>query len=196
MGAIPNKFPGFQEIEDEAIRTRFEAHWGVSLPPKRGWHLSQMFEAMEDGELTTLYVIGETPAQSEADAGRALRLLEGLEHLVVQDIFLTKTARMADVVLPAAAAWAECEGTVTSSERRVQRVRKALEPPGQARDDIAIIHDLAKRLGHDWGPPTAEDLWNECRTGSPMPAGMSYRRAGGVGGIPGAGWGAGDPRGE
>jgi formate dehydrogenase major subunit len=188
MGAIPNKFPGFQEIEDEAIRAMFEAHWGVSLPPRRGWHLSQMFEAMEHGELRTLYVIGENPAQSEADAGRALRLLEGLEHLVVQDIFLTRTAQMADVVLPAAAAWAECEGTVTSSERRVQRVRKALEPPGQARDDIDIIHDLARRLGHDWGRPTAEDVWNECRSVSPMHAGMSYRRLEEMGGIPWPCW--------
>ena len=98
-----------------------------------------MFEAMERGELRALYVIGENPAQSEADSTQRVRLLDDLDHLVVQDMFLTKTAELADVVLPAAASWCESEGTVTSSERRVQRVRKALEPPGGARDDIAIL---------------------------------------------------------
>jgi predicted molibdopterin-dependent oxidoreductase YjgC len=183
MGAIPNKYPGFQDVEDEDVRAKFEGAWGVSLPPKRGWHLTQMFEGMERGELTHLYVIGENPAQSEADAHRALKLLGGLEQLVVQDIFLTKTASMASVVLPASATWCEAEGTVTSSERRVQRVRKALEPPGQARDDILIICDIACRLGHDWGQPTAEAVWNELRSLSPMHAGMSYARLEAMGGI-------------
>ena len=114
-------------------------------------HLSQMFDAMEHGEMTALYVVGENPAQSEADTERIMRLMSGLDHVVVQDIFLTKTAEMADVVLPAAASWCESEGTVTSSERRVQRVRKALEPPAGARDDIEIIGELACRLGYDWG---------------------------------------------
>jgi predicted molibdopterin-dependent oxidoreductase YjgC len=183
MGAIPNKYPGFQDVEDADIRQKFERSWGVSLPPKRGWHLTQMFEGMERGELTHLYVIGENPAQSEADAHRALKLLGGLEELVVQDIFLTKTASMASVVLPASATWCEAEGTVTSSERRVQRVRKALDPPGQARDDILIICEIAKRLGHDWGEPTAEAVWNELRALSPMHAGMSYARLEAMGGI-------------
>ena len=176
MGAIPNKYPGFQDVEDEAVRMKFEAAWGVALPPKRGWHLSQMFEAMERGELRTVYVIGENPCQSEADQHRALRLLEGLDHIVVQDVLMTATARMAHVVLPAAAAWCETEGTVTSSERRVQRVRKALDPPGEVRSDIAILSDMARRLGRDWGEPTAEDAWNELRSLSPMHAGMSYKR--------------------
>src|SRR6202008_4105494 len=105
-----------------------------------------------------------------------LHILEGLEHLVVQDIFLTKTAEMADVVLPAASAWCESEGTVTNSERRVQRVRRALDPPGAAWDDIEIISALARRLGYDWGSPTAVQLWDELRSLSPMHAGMSYSR--------------------
>src|SRR5437899_5555222 len=116
---------------------------------------------MERGELTHLYVIGESPAQSEADAHRALRLLEGLEHLVVQDMFLTDTAALADVVLPATATWCEAEGTVTSSERRVQRVRKAIEPPAGARDAIEIMSQIARRVGVDWGHPSAEYVWNE-----------------------------------
>ena len=144
----------------------------------------QIREAMDRGELTHLYVIGENPAQSEADAHRAIRLMEGLEQLVVQDLVMTKTAEMADVVLPASAAWCEAEGTVTSSERRVQRVRKALEPPGLARDDIDIICDLARALGQEWGHPTAEAVWDEVRSLSPWHAGMSYRRLEELDGIP------------
>src|SRR5262247_1192058 len=145
MGALPDRLPGFRQVEDDAVRARFEEFWGKKIPPKRGWHLSGMFEAMERGELTSLYIIGENPAQSEADAAHALHLLKGLEHLVVQDIFLTATAELADVVFPAAASWCEAEGTVTNSERRVQRVRKALNPPGDARDDIDILVELARR---------------------------------------------------
>jgi formate dehydrogenase major subunit len=184
MGAIPNKLPGFQDIEhDAAARARFEAAWGRPILPVNGWHLTEMFEAMNRGELDTLYVIGENPAQSEADGLHARHLLEGLKCLVVQDIFLTRTAELADVVLPASAAWCESEGTVTNSERRVQRVRKALDPPGQARDDLDIIADLARRLGCDWGRPTAEQVWDELRSLSPMHAGMSYGRLEALGGI-------------
>jgi formate dehydrogenase major subunit len=184
MGALPNRLPGFQPVEDADVRARFEAEWGVTIPPEPGLHLSGMFEAMEHGELRAVYVIGENPAQSEADQQRATELLAGLDHLVVQDIFLTKTAELADVVLPAAASWCESEGTVTSSERRVQRVRKALDPPGEARDDIAIILDIAQRLGHDFGRPSAEELWNEVRRLSPIHAGMSYARLEESGGLP------------
>ena len=184
MGAIPNKLPGFQDVAtDMDARARFERAWGVQLPPKAGWHLSLMFEAMERGELTSCYIVGENPVQSEADGDRTARLLGGLEHLVVQDIFLTKTAELADVVLPATATWAESQGTVTSSERRVQRVRRALDPPAGARDDIEIICDLARRLGDDWGHPSAEEVWDELRSLSPMHAGMSYARLEDLGGI-------------
>jgi formate dehydrogenase major subunit len=183
MGALPNKLPGFQDIEDHAARVVFESAWGVTLNPVKGWHLSQMFEAMDRGDLRTLYVIGENPAQSEADTNHAVELLRGLDFMVVQDMYLTKTAELADVVLPAAAGWVETEGTVTSSERRVQRVRKALDPPGEARDDIDILCDLARRLGHDWGSPTAEEAWDELRSLSPIHRGMSYRRLEELGGL-------------
>jgi formate dehydrogenase major subunit len=184
MGAIPNKLTGFQDIATNAqARARFEAAYGVPISAKPGWHLSLMFEAMERGELTACYIVGENPLRSEADTGRTRRLLSGLEHFVVQDMFLTGTAELASVVLPATATWCEAEGTVTSSERRVQRVRKALEPPPGARDDIEIICEIARRLGTDWGHPSAEDVWNELRTLSPMHAGMSYRRLEELGGI-------------
>jgi len=184
MGAIPNKLTGFQDVEtDLAARARFEAAYGAPIPPKRGWHLSQMFDAMEAGELTSCYIIGENPLRSEADTARANRLLAGLDHLVVQDMFRTGTAELADVVLPATATWCEAEGTVTSSERRVQRVRKALDPPPGTRDDIEIICEMARRLGTDWGHPSAEEVWDELRTLSPMHAGMSYQRLAELGGI-------------
>jgi predicted molibdopterin-dependent oxidoreductase YjgC len=176
MGAIPNKFVGGQDVEDPALRAKFEREYGTAVPDKRGWHLSQMFEAMEHGELKAVYVLGENPMQSEADAKRTRRLLEGLEHLVVQDIFLTKTAEVAHVVLPAAASWCESEGTVTSSERRVQRVRKALDPPGQAKDDLDILSALAAQLGKGWGTPTAAEVWQEIQRLSPWHGGMSYER--------------------
>jgi predicted molibdopterin-dependent oxidoreductase YjgC len=176
MGAIPNKLPGFQDVEDDDARAPFEAAWGTPIVPRHGWHLTQMFEGMEHGQLRTLYVIGENPAQSEADARRARRLLEGLDFLVVQDIVSTRTTEMADVVLPGTASWCESEGTVTNSERRVQRVRKALEPPDGAREDTWILSELARRLGHDWGQPTAEEIWDECRSLSPIHRGMTYAR--------------------
>ncbi len=183
MGALPDRLPGFQHVEQDRLRAPFDMAWGVTIPPKRGWHLTAMFDAMERGDLRSLLVVGENPVQSEADQHRTRRLLESLDHLVVQDLFMTPTAQMADVVLPAAAAWAETDGTVTSSERRVQRVRKALEPPGQARDDLAILFDLARRLGRDWGEPSAEAVWDELRSLSPVHAGMSYARLEALGGI-------------
>lgn len=183
MGALPNKLPGFQDVEDPHDRARFEAAWGVDIPPRRGWHLTQMFEAMAAGKLRGLYVIGENPAQSEADGLHAGEALAGLDFLVVQDLFMTATARLADVVLPAAADWAENEGTVTSSERRVQRVRAALPPPGEAKTDIEIMVALASALGTDWGSPSPEEVWHELRSLSPPHAGMSYRRLEELGGI-------------
>ncbi len=183
MGALPHKLPGFQDIEDDAVRARFDAAWGVAIPPTRGWHLSEMFEAMGRKELTALYVIGENPAQSEADVGHVIETLRGLEALVVQDIVLTRTAEMADVVFPASASFCETDGTVTNSERRVQRVRKAVSPPGEARDDLAILCDMARRMGRDLGDPTPEQVWNELRTLSPMHAGMSYARLDAHGGL-------------
>ena len=183
MGALPDRLTGFQHVENDELRTKFEAAWNCKVPSKAGWHLSGMFDAMERGELNTLYVLGENPVSSEADKNRALHLLEGLDFLVVQDLFLTQTAEIADVVLPAQAGWAESEGTVTSSERKVQRVRAAVKAPPGARDDMRIIFDLAKRLGHDWGEPDAKALWDELRTLSPMHAGMSYERLEKLGGI-------------
>jgi len=176
MGAIPDRLPGFQHVENAELRAKFEHAYRAKLDPKKGWHLSAMFEAMEHGELTTLYVLGENPIDSEADRHRAVKLMSGLEFLVVQDLFYTKTAELAHVILPGSAGWCETEGTVTSSERRVQRVRAAVPLPEGVRDDMDIIYELAKRFGRDWGKPDAETIWNELRSLSPMHAGMTYKR--------------------
>jgi formate dehydrogenase major subunit len=183
MGAIPDRLPGFQHVENDELRGKFEKAWGCKIPTKRGWHVSDMLQAMERGELTALYVLGENPADSEADRHRALKLLSDLKFLVVQDLFYTHTAELADVVLPGAAGWCESEGTVTSSERRVQRIRRAVALPSGVRDDTEILFELARRLGHDWGKPEPEQIWNELRSLSPMHAGMSYSRLEELGGI-------------
>ncbi|MDG4861341.1 molybdopterin-dependent oxidoreductase, partial [Streptomyces sp. T-3] len=165
-----------QDILDDADRAKFESAWDTVIQPRYGMTLTEMFEAMEHGSLHAVYCIGENPAQSEADSEQALRRLAALDHLVVQDIFLTKTAEMADVVLPATAAWAETDGTTTNSERRVQRVRAALTPPGEAREDIDIICEIAGRLGHEWKFADSEAVWNELRSLSPDHFGMTYER--------------------
>jgi formate dehydrogenase major subunit len=183
VGAIPDRLPGFQHVGNDELRQKFERAWNVKLPSKPGLHLSGMFQAMERGEFKSLFVIGENPVHSEADQHRCERLLRGLDFLVVQDMFLTGTAELAHVVLPAAAGWCESEGTVTNSERRVQRVRRAVDPPSGVRDDMDILCELARRLGHDWGHPRAQDVWNELRSLSPMHAGMSYARLEALGGI-------------
>ena len=183
MGALPNKLPGFQDVENDEHRTKYERAWGRDILPQAGWNLTEMMHAMDEEKLTALYVIGENPAQSDADMHHVTDILERLDHLVVQEIFLTKTAQMATVVFPASATWAEGEGTVTNSERRVQRCRKAVEPPGDARDEIWIMSELARRLGYDWGHPTAEEAWNELRSLAPQLQGMSYKRLEELGGI-------------
>ena len=183
MGALPDRLPGFQYVENDELRLKCDALWNCVVPATRGWHLSNMLEAMDRHELTALYVIGENPLQSEADRTLTERRLGGLDFLVVQDIFLTATAEIADVVLPAAASWAESEGTVTNSERRVQRVRKAMEPPGEAREDLWIIYEIARRMGSDWGEASAERTWDEVRAISPVHRGMTYKRLDELGGI-------------
>lgn len=183
MGALPDRLTGFQHVENEELRAKFEKVWGCQIPPKKGWHLSGMFDAMERGELTALFVIGENPMGSEADHHRTQKLLGNLDTLVVQDILLTATAEIADVVLPASAGWSESNGTVTNSERKVQRVRQALKPPEGARDDIEILFEIAHQEGHDWGEPDPETIWNEVRQLSPMHGGMTYERLEKSGGL-------------
>ncbi|MCC7195824.1 MAG: molybdopterin-dependent oxidoreductase [Gemmatimonadaceae bacterium] len=177
MGAIPNRLPGFQQITDPAVRERFEKHWGVKLQPNVGWNLTEMLDAMDRGKLTSLFVIGENPAHSDADANHVEHVLAKLDHLVVQEIYMTRTAELAHVVLPTVASWCEATGTVTNSERRVQLCRKAIEPPEGTRDELWIINEIGTRLGKDLGATGPEAMWNELRVLAPhMYEGMTYER--------------------
>ncbi len=185
MGALPNRLPGFQDITKPETRERAAKVWGAPVPEKVGKHQSAMFEAMAQGELKALYVVGENPLQSEANQKHVRGLLENLEFLLAQDIFLNPTGEMADVVLPATASWAEADGTVTNSERRVQRVRQAVKPPGEAQDDMWIVEELAMRMKApgNWAHRSAEENWDELRKVSPMHGGMAYRRLEELGGL-------------
>jgi formate dehydrogenase major subunit len=177
MGAVPLHLPGFQPVSDAVARASFERAYGVTMPVNRGMNVTEMLEAADDGRLKALHVIGENPAVSDADTHHVERALSNLDLLVVQEIFMTRTAELAHVVLPAAVGWCESEGTVTSSDRRVQRVRPALESPPGVRDDADILQDLARRLGATWWDhQTAEQLWDELRSLSPLHGGMSYDR--------------------
>lgn len=183
MGAIPNRMVGGWEWDDPEAHELFEEVWGTPLPKEIGKHQAQMMDAVESGEMRCMYIIGENPVQSDADEHHHQKLFESLDLLVVQDILMTKTAEMADVVLPAAASWAETEGTVINSERRVQRVHRVVDPPGEARPDEMIVQDIANRMGAGWDYETPEDIWNEVRRLAPNFAGISYDRMEYYGGI-------------
>jgi predicted molibdopterin-dependent oxidoreductase YjgC len=175
MGALPNVFPGYQRVDDPQARAKFETGWSRSLDAKPGFTLIDMFQAAAEGRLRAMYVVGENPMLSEADLKYAREAMAGLELLVVQDIFLTETAQLADVVLPAAS-FAEKDGTFTSTERRVQRVRKAMEPPGEARGDWEIVAEVANRLGYPLAYRSSAEIMDEITQLTPIYGGISHDR--------------------
>ena len=177
MGALPNLFPGYQPVGDEQVLRRFERAWatGVRLSSRPGLALTEMPSAVLDGRLKAMYIMGENPVLSDANAGQVEEALKRLDFLVVQDIFMTETAALAEVVLPAAS-FAEKDGTFTNTERRVQRVRKAVSPPGEARADWEIIRDLAGAMGHAMPYASPEEVFDELAALTPGYAGMSYER--------------------
>ena len=178
MGALPATYPAYGSVVDETVRKRFEAAWGTQLSPKMGMTSREMFEAIDTNTLKALYLVGENPAVSHADSSHAAHCLEKLPFLVVQDIFLTETAKMADVVLPAAC-FAEKNGTFTNTERRVQRVQKAVQPPEGARDDAQILCEIAFRMGVELiagQGKNAELIFEEIAAVAPSYGGLSYNR--------------------
>jgi len=176
MGGLPDVFSGYQKVADAQARQRMAAAWKVAdLPEKPGMKVTQMLPAAHAGTLKAMYIIGENPLVSDADLNHAEKSLARLEFLVVQDIFLTETARKADVVLPSAC-YAEKEGTFSNTERRVQRVRKAVEPPGDSRNDWETICAIATRMGHPMSYGSARDIMEEIRRVTPSYAGISYER--------------------
>jgi predicted molibdopterin-dependent oxidoreductase YjgC len=176
-GANPSYLPGYQPADDPEIRDKFAAAWGVEVPPKPGYRLDQMMSGLHDGRIRALYLVGENPAQTEPNAHHVEEGLAGIDFIVAQDLFLNdSTRKYADVVFPASS-FAEKDGTFTNTERRVNRVRKAVPSPGSAREDWRIVVDFAKALGADWPEyRTAEDAWNEFADLAPMWSGIRYDR--------------------
>ena len=178
MGGLPNVYPGYQKVDDPAVQAKFEKAWGKSLSGKIGLPATMMTGAMLSGDLKGLYVFGENPALSDPNTTHSVKAFANLEFLVVQDIFMTETAQLADVVLPGAS-FAEKDGTFTSSERRVQRVKKAIKSPGSAQLDLDIIDQIYKRIEGQGGldkKPEPATLFAEAASLWPGIAGISYDR--------------------
>jgi formate dehydrogenase alpha subunit len=176
MGALPNVYTGYQQVADLAVRDRMAKAWGVEkLPEQPGITATDMMEKAHEGKMKGLYIIGENPMVSDPDLNHAEKSLENLDFLVVQDIFLTETAQMADVVLPSAS-FAEKEGTFVNTERKVQRIRKAVNAPGEAREDWKIIADLSGRMGYPMNYESAEDIMKEIAEVTPSYCGINYVR--------------------
>ncbi len=182
MGALPNVFPGYQKVNDAALREKFEKAWGVDgLPNANGLMIPQMMEGLVSGKIRGFYIFGENLANTEPDIRKVEHELASAEFLVAQDIFPNETTRFAHVVLPAAA-WSENEGTFTNSERRVSRVRTASAAPGHARPNWWIFKQIAGRFGHEWQSDSAREIWdNEISALAPQLCGIKYRRLKGNG---------------
>jgi len=176
MGALPNVYSGYQPVTDQQVVERFEKAWAVKLPSKFGLTVVEMIEAAYTGSLKAMYIMGENPMLSDPDINHVKASLEALDFLVVQDIFLSETARLAAVVLPASS-FAEKEGTFTATDRRVLRVRKAIDPIGESKPDWVIISELAQRMGSkQFGYASAGDIMKEIAELTPIYGGISYDR--------------------
>ena len=174
-GLIPMVFPDYQRVDNADARARFEKLWGVSLDPQPGLTVVEIMHAVLDGKIRGMYIMGENPAMSDPDAHHARAALAKLDHLVVQEIFLTETCYYADVILPATA-WPEKDGTVTNTDRMVQLGRRALDAPGSAKPDLWIIQEIARRLGLEWNYSGPADVFNEMRRAMPSIAGITWER--------------------
>ena len=176
MGALPDVYTGYQKVNDLSVRERMAAAWKVeALPDKAGLKATEMMEKAHSGDLKAMYIIGENPLISDPDLNHAKTCLKNLDFLVVQDIFLTETAQVADVVLPSTS-FAEKEGTFTNTERKVQRIRKGVEPPGEAREDWRIICDVAGRMGYPMNYETGQAIMEEIAEVTPSYCGINYER--------------------
>jgi formate dehydrogenase alpha subunit len=175
MGCIPDMYPGYQKIEIRGIRQKFQMSWGVKLSDRAGLTATEMTGAALKGNLKAMYIMGENPVLSDPHMDHTIEALRKLDLLVVQDIFMTETAELADVILPAAC-FAEKDGTFTNTARMVQRVRKAVDPPGEAKEDSAIITGLSKRLGYEMAYESIEDIFHEAGELWPALAGITYKR--------------------
>jgi formate dehydrogenase major subunit len=174
-GLIPMFYPDYRSVEGKEIRERYQEFWEQDLDPQRGLTVVEIVNSILEGQIKGMYILGENPAMSDPDQNHAREALASLEHLVVQDIFLTETAWHADVVLPASA-HAEKSGTFTNTNRQVQMARPALEPPGNARQDWELIQELAKRIGLDWNYKDPSDVFAEMSEVMPSLANITWER--------------------
>jgi formate dehydrogenase major subunit len=174
-GAMPNFFPGYQKVDDPAIRAKFEKAWNVTLPAKSGLDNHLMIDAIHDGRLKSMYVFGEEMSLVDSNAGYVAAALEKLDFLVMQEIFFSETCRFANVILPASPSL-EKEGTFTSTERRIQRLYQVMEPLGDSRPDWQIIIDIANRLGANWNYKHPSEIYEEIASLTPLMAGVTYER--------------------
>src|SRR5207248_8566 len=172
---IPMMFPDYRRVDNAGARDALQALWGGTLDPKPGLTVVEIMDAVHAGTIRGMYIMGENPAMSDPDVAHARQALAKLEHLVVQDIFLTETAFHADVVLPASA-FPEKTGTFTNTDRRVQLGRQALEPPGKAQQDWWIIQEIGRRLGLDWNYGHPREIFAELRRATPSIRGISWER--------------------
>ncbi|NIA16751.1 MAG: formate dehydrogenase subunit alpha [Planctomycetes bacterium] len=175
LGALPNVYPGYQSVEDSGIRGKFEKAWGRELSPNKGLTVVEMLHAVETGDIRALYIMGENPALSDPNLNRTRRALADVDFLVVQDIFLSETAEYADVVLPSVC-FAEKTGTFTNTERRVQLVRKAVEPPGTAKSDWEILCRVATKMGYPMDYDGADKIMDDIASLTPIYGGISFER--------------------
>ena len=175
VGALPNVYPGYQKVDDPNMRRKFETAWDCVLSDKPGLAATEMVEKASAGRIKSMYILGENPALSDPNTKHTIDALKNLDFLVVQDIFMTETAALADVVLPASS-FAEKNGTFTNTERRVQMVRRAITPPGQAKPDMMIIQELSGRMGMEMNYDSAEQVFDEIASIWPAMAGISYKR--------------------
>jgi formate dehydrogenase major subunit len=180
MGALPVTYPAYQQVTNPEVREKFEKAWGVKLSPNNGVTLTAAINKAYEGDLKGIFVFGENPMVSDPDLQHVEEALDNLELLIVQDIFLTETAQRADVVFPGTT-FAEKEGTFSNTERRVQRVRQAITPRGDARPDWQILCELSNRLGYPMDYSSPEEIFNEMRTVTPSYAGITYQRLEGEG---------------
>ncbi len=180
LGALPNVFPGYQKVTDEAIREKFEKGWGVPLSGEVGLTVVEIMNAAAEGRVKGLYVMGENPMLSDPNLNHVREALESLDFLVVQDIFLTETAQLADVVLPGVS-FAEKDGTYTNTGRRVQRVRKAIPNVGDSRQDWEIVCEVTRRMGYEMQYAAPAEVMEEIASLTPIYGGMHYDRLDGDG---------------
>ncbi len=182
MGPLPDNFPGYQDIADDQIRAKFEDSWDCDISPEYGYYTTQMFLEADKGNVRGMYIIGENSALSEPGVNHAEKILSELDFLVVQDLFVTETAKFADIVLPACS-FVEKTGTFTNTDRTVQMVKQVMEPKGDSRPDWQILQDLANRMGYEWDYDSTAEIMEEVNSLTPLYGGITHERVDSEGGL-------------